>query len=536
MARKTKQHKIDKKMIIDAFGEMAKEKNIDKNLLQGIIEETLSLIVKKRYGNRADFEIVVNMQKGDIEIYLIKQVVEVVENAETEITLEEANMFSAEPLSIGDDFIEEITLDNIADSFGRRLVFFASQIMNQRIREIERDNLFQKYSERQNELIVGEIYQKKNNLMIIMHEGNEMKLLKEDQIESDNYMFKKNKPIKAVIKEVVRAPGGVPEIYLTRTSDEFVKRLFEMEIPEVNDEVILIKGIAREPGERTKVALLSVVDRVDPVGACVGLKGIRINSITRELGNENIDLIPWSDEVDKLLERSLAPAKIKEVHISPETKTATVIAAESQVSLAVGRMGLNVRLASTLTGYEIKIVKEGGEDIEINEFEEELGSDVMQRLQEMNILTARDFLDADPEVLFKDCEMSYNSILENRRIMLLEFEEKENEDYVTKLNFIVANANRVYDDEYEEGVTITDEVITVTEEGITITDEIITVTEEGVTITDEIITVIEDDIVVTEETITVVTVTDERTDESTEKSATVEEEATQTNEDKDTLF
>jgi len=363
MARKVKQHKVDKQMIIDAFAEMAKEKKIDKNLLQGIIEETLAHIVKRKYGNHADFEIVVNMEKGDIEIYLIKQVVEEVENPENEITLEEANRYSAEPLEIGSDFIEEITLDNIADSFGRRLVSYASQLMNHRIRDVERDNLYEEYSARKGELLVGEIYQKRQNLMIIVHNGIEMKLLKEDQIQGDAFALKKNKPVKTIIKDVIRTQGGIPEVYLSRAADDFIKRLFEMEIPEVNDGIIQIKAIAREPGERMKIALLSIVDRVDPVGACVGLKGIRINAITKELGNENIDLIPWSDDDAQMIEKSLSPAKIKEVHISPETKTATVIVSEEQVSIAVGRFGLNVRLASQLTGYDIKILKEENNEL-----------------------------------------------------------------------------------------------------------------------------------------------------------------------------
>jgi N utilization substance protein A len=439
--RKKQQHKIDKKMIIDAFAEMVKQKNIDVALLQGIIEETMSLIVKKKYGSNADFEIVVNMQKGDIEIYLIKQVVEEVQYAETEISLVEANMYNAEPLKIGDDFVEEITLDNIADSFGRRLVSFASQVMNQKIREVERDNLQQEYTAKQDELIVGELYEKRINWMIVTHNGIETKLLKDDQMPDDARLLKKNKAIKAVIKEVRRTPGGIPEIFLSRSCNEFVKRLFEMEIPEVNDGIIQIKGIAREPGERTKVSLISSTERIDPVGACVGLKGIRINSISKELNNENIDLIPYSDDMEQMIARSLAPAKVKEIHVSTETKSATVIVGENQINIAIGKYGLNVRLASVLTGYDIKILKEGGEDIEINEFEAELGSEVIQKLQEANITTAREFLDALPSVLLTDCGMNYDAILENRRIMLLEFEEKENSEYIEQLNALVENSS-----------------------------------------------------------------------------------------------
>ena len=466
MAFRKKTHKIDKKQIIEAFVEMAKEKKIEKDLLQGIIEETLSLIVKKKYGNSIDFEIVVNMQKGDIEIYLIKQVVEIVENKQTEISKEEANLYSAEPLEIGDDFIEEITLDNIADSFGRRLVAFASQMMSQRVRDVERDNLFQEYTMKQGELIVGEIYQKRQHFMIVLHNGIEMKLLKSDQIPDDAKMLRKNKPIKAVIKEVRRTASGSPEIYLSRTSNEFVKRLFELEIPEVNDGIIQIKGIVREPGERMKVSLQSSTERIDPIGACVGLKGIRINAITKELSNENIDLIPYSDDANQMVARALAPAKVKEIHIEPETKTATVIVPEGQITVAIGRFGQNVRLASNLTGYDIKILKEGGEDIEIAEFATEIGDELIQKLQEFSIVTARDFLEAEPKILVEDCGMEYASILEIRRIMLIEFEEKENEEYVARLNSLIMGSDETVAtvDETADAESISIENTAVTEE------------------------------------------------------------------------
>ncbi|MDR0927410.1 MAG: transcription termination factor NusA [Ignavibacteria bacterium] len=440
MAKKSKP-KIDKKMIIDAFAEMAREKNIDKDLLQGIVEETLSMIVKKKYGNNSDFEIVVNMQKGDLEIYLIKQVVEEVEDPEVEITLEEANLYSVEPLQLGDEFIEEITLDNIADSFGRRLVSFASQIMSQKIHEVERDNVFHDYSSKVGELIVGEVFSKRSYMISVMHNGVEMKLLREDQIPNDMIFQKKNKPIKAVVKSVDRTQGsGVPEILLSRKSDQFVMRLFESEIPEVGDGIVQIKAIAREAGERMKVAVFSVVDKIDPVGACVGLKGIRINSIIRELGNENIDLIPWMEDTSRMIEKAILPAKVKEVIVSPETKSATVIVSEEQVAIAVGRNGQNVRLASMLTGYDLKVLKEGSEDIEIDEFESELGNDMLIRLKEAKIFTARDFLEAEPLLLLKRVGITYNLILENRRIMLLEFDENENEEYI---NSLVAASNTI---------------------------------------------------------------------------------------------
>ena len=293
MAIRKKVHKIDKKQVIEAFAEMAKAKQIEKDLLQGIIEDTLSIIVRKKYGNNVDFEIVVNMQKGDLEIYLIKQVVEVVNDEETEINVEDANIYSKEKLKVGDDFIEEITLDNIADSFGRRLVSYASQAINQKIHDVERNNIFQEYSNKIGQMLVGEIFQKRSAMMLIMHNGIEMKLMKEDQLPTDNLFYRKNKAIKTVIKNVNNKPGGsAPEIFLSRKCDDFVHRLFEIEIPEVSDGIVQIRAIAREAGDRMKIALSSGSERIDPIGACVGLKGIRISSIIRELGNEIVDLIP----------------------------------------------------------------------------------------------------------------------------------------------------------------------------------------------------------------------------------------------------
>ena len=437
MARKVKKHQIDKKMVIDAFAEMAKEKNIDKDLLQGIVEETLSLIVKKKYGNHAEFEIVVNMDKGDLEIYLIKQVVEEVIDPETEISVKEANLFSEEPLKIGDDFIEEITLDNISDSFGRRLVSFASQTMNQKIRDVERDNIYNEYVAKQGELIVGEVYQVRRNMILVMHGNAELKLLKEDQIPSDFFMLRKNGQVKALVKEVKKHPGGgMPEILLTRASGDFIAKLIEQEVPEVYDGIIQIKAIAREAGERTKVALTSIDSRVEPIGACIGMKGIRINAVSREIGRETIDFVLWVENPLEMIEKALSPAKVKEITISEATKTATVLVPEDQVSNAIGKNGQNVRLASLLTGYAIKLLKEGGEDIEIQEFETEFGTELIEKLKEADIFTARDFIEAEPEELLAIDGMNYELIIEGRRIMLLEFDEIEDPEYITQLRII----------------------------------------------------------------------------------------------------
>jgi N utilization substance protein A len=267
-----------------------------------------------------------------------------------------------------------------------------------------------------------------------MHNKVEMRLPREEQIPNEPYKFKKNQTIKAIIKEVRRVGGGIPDIILSRASDEFLARLFEIEIPEVYDGIIQIKAIARDPGERSKVAVASLDPRVDPVGACVGMKGVRINSIVKELNNENIDLIEYSDDPKVFIARALSPAIVKDVQIDPLVRHATVIVADDQVPFAIGRNGQNVRLAMKLTGYQITLVKESGEDIELSEFKEELGTVVYNQLVEMGIQTAREFLATDPERLLRLHGMTRDTLLELREIMLKEFDEEEDPHFVEKIN------------------------------------------------------------------------------------------------------
>jgi len=435
MAKVKEKARGDKKMIIEAFTEMAKERNIDRDLLQGILEETLSQLIRKKYGADSNFEIVVNMDKGDIEIYLMKEVVEKVENEETEISLQEAIEKSGEQLEIGDEFIEEITLDNIGENFGRRLITLASQGLNQRIRDIEKENIYNEYIDRVGEIIVGEVYQIRRNDILVMHNKVELRLPREEQIPNETYKGKKNQTIKALLKEVRRGgSSGIPELILSRASDEFLAKLFEVEIPEIYDGIIVIKAIARDPGERSKVAVMSTDDRVDPVGACVGMKGIRIHSIVRELNNENIDLIEYSDNPKVFIAKALLPAKIKEITISEETRTATVVVSEDQVPLAIGKNGQNVRLASKLTGYSITLIKEGGEDIELVEFKEELGLALFQELKALGIETAREFLEYDIGKLLKVKGMTKDLLIEMRSIILAEFDETESQEMLDRIN------------------------------------------------------------------------------------------------------
>lgn len=437
MTRKAKP-KSDKKLIIDAFTEMARSRNVDKDLLQEIIKDTFSMLVKKKYGNEANFEIVVNMDKGDIEIYLIRSVVDEVFDPTTEIHISEANLEEPDAYDLGDDYLEEITLENIAENFGRRLITMAGQTLNQRLRDLEKDNLFKEYSDKVGEIIVGEVYQIRRNDMFILHNNIELRLPREEQIPNERH--RKNETIRALVKEVRRSggQGNNPEIIVSRADPAFLAKLFEIEIPEIYDGLIELRGIAREPGERAKVAVYSYDERIDPVGACVGMKGIRIHSIVRELNNENIDVIPFDDDPINFIAGALGPARPKEIHVFPDTMNATVIVSDDQVSLAIGKSGQNVRLASKLTGYAISVIKEGGEDIELIEFREELGQDLYNSLIESEIDTAREFLDADPLFVMRVTGLSKEALLELRSIMLTEFEETESEEtrnYILSLAF-----------------------------------------------------------------------------------------------------
>ncbi len=443
MAQRKAKFKADKKLIIDAFAEMSKEKNIDRDLLQGIVEETLSLLVKKKYSNESNFEIIVNMDKGDIEIYLMRTIVENVENPSLEISLEEANERGEEKYEVGEEFIEEITLDNINTSFGRRLISLASQNLNQKIREVEKDNIYNEYNTKVGEIIIGELYQIRRNSILVLHNKVETILPREEQIPNEPYRFKKNQTIKAIVKEVRRSGiSGLPEVILSRASDDFLARLFEIEIPEIYDGIIQIKSIARDPGERSKVAVVSFDDRVDPVGACVGMKGIRIHSIVRELNNENIDLIEYSDDDAEFIAKALLPAKVKDVNIQPEIRSATVVVPDDQVSLAIGKNGQNVRLASKLTGYSITLINETGEDIDLSEFEEEIGSELFKNLIDNGIETARGLLETEPEVLLKIKGMTKKVLLEIRSILLGEFDEPETDDMIEKIKNLKTKSSK----------------------------------------------------------------------------------------------
>jgi N utilization substance protein A len=365
------------------------------------------------------------MDKGDIEIYLEKEVVEVVEDPSTQISVADAQKRSGDNLVAGEEFVEIVPLVD----FGRRLVISAKQNLNQRIKEIEREAIFNEYTNSIGEIVVGEIYQirKGKGEILVMHNKNELLLPRNEQIYKERY--KKGDTIRAIVKEV-RKGAGNPTVVISRTDPAFLMRLFEIEIPEVYDGVIEIKRIAREPGDRAKVAVLSHDERIDAVGACVGMKGVRIHAIVRELNNENIDVINYSDDPLVFIQRALAPAKLKEIQMDKENKKATINVANDQVSLAIGKGGQNVRLASKLTGFELNVQKEGGEeeeeyDMDLSEFREELGDVLFHKFFDENYKSVRDIIQTSKEDLVNTLGIEPEKVDEILTMLKKGFEEAE---------------------------------------------------------------------------------------------------------------
>jgi transcription termination/antitermination protein NusA len=422
-------------LIVESFADMVREKGIDRDILMSVIEETFAMMVRKKYGLEAKFDIVMNMDKGDIEVYLEKSVVETVNDPTIEISVEDAKDKSGEDLEPGDEFVEIV---NLGKDFGRRLIITAKQNLNQKIREIERDNLYNEYNSLVGDVIVGEVYQIRGGDLFILHNRRELLLPKGEQIPRER--FRKGDPLKALVKEVRRnSQNSTPVVVLSRTDNRFLAKLLELEVPEIFDGFITIKAIAREPGERAKVAVESNDERIDPVGACVGMKGVRIHSIVRELANESIDIISWADDLPTFLARSLSPAKLISVDLDEESRTATVLVSDDQVSLAIGKQGQNVRLASRLTGFQINLIKEARdeEDIELIEFREDIGADLYSELIRARIDTAREFLNTREEDLLRIAGMTPERLTLIRNLLESEFAHADQalEDVAEKAGF-----------------------------------------------------------------------------------------------------
>jgi N utilization substance protein A len=383
------------------------------------------LLVKKKFGEEAKFDVVVNMDRGDIEIFLEREIVDVVEDPNKQISIEEVNKKgNQDDLEVGEDFVEKIELA----SLGRRLVVLAKQSLNQKIRELEKEIIYNEYNELLGEIVVGDIYQIRKNDILVNHNKNELVLPRNEQIPFEKY--KKGETIRAIVKEVRKGNSG-PVIVISRSDNMFLRRLFEIEIPEIYDGIIEIKSIAREPGERAKIAVESQDSRIDAVGACVGMKGVRIHAIVRELNNENIDVVSYSDDPIIFIQKSLAPAKLKKIELDEDEKKAIVTADSDQVSLIVGRNGVNIRLAMKLTGYEIEILREEKpfeeyeEDIELIDIKEELGAEVYEILINHRYDTAIEVLTAGPEKLKEIEEFDAEKIEEILEIIKSQFEEEE---------------------------------------------------------------------------------------------------------------
>ncbi len=344
---------MDHAVLIESFSEFKDSKNIDRATLMSIMEDVFRAMVRKKFGEDNNIDVVINTDKGDVEMYRNRTIVEdgMVEDENTQIALSDALKIESD-FEVGEDVTEQILLDD----FGRRAVLAARQNLVARIMELEKESIYQKYKDRVGEIVTGEVYQVwKKEIMVIDDEGNELSLPKNEQIPAD--FFKKGDTVRAVVLRV-EMQGGSPKIILSRTAPVFLERLFELEVPEVFDGVITIKNIVREPGERAKVAVESYDDRIDPVGACVGMKGSRIHGIVRELRNENIDVINFTNNLSLYIQRALSPAKIAEIKLDDENKKAAVYMKPDQVSLAIGKGGNNIKLAGKLTGFEIDVYRD----------------------------------------------------------------------------------------------------------------------------------------------------------------------------------
>ena len=407
--------------LIDSFSEFKEMKNIDRVTMMRIVEDVFRSTLKRKYGSDENVDVIINPDKGDLEIWLSREIVkdEDFEDEGTQIKYSEA--LKIEPdFEIGEEVSQEIKVED----FGRRNILSLRQNLASKVMELEKDGIYQKYKERVGDIITGEVYQIwKREILILDDDGNELILPKSEQIPSD--YFRKGDTTRAVVAKVDLRNNN-PVIILSRTAPEFLARLFELEVPEVFDGLITIKKIVREPGERAKVAVESYDDRIDPVGACVGMKGSRIHGIVRELRNENIDVINWTNNTQLMIQRSLSPAKITNMDIKDEDNRAEVFLKPDQVSLAIGKGGHNIKLASKLTGYEIDVYREGSEDIDdvdLDEFGDEIDSWIIDELKAIGCDTAKSVLEIGVSDLVKRTDLEEETITEILNVLKSEFEQ-----------------------------------------------------------------------------------------------------------------
>ncbi|MAO87876.1 MAG: transcription termination factor NusA [Bacteroidota bacterium] len=406
--------------LLESFAEFKEFKNVDKETLMAILEEVFRNMIIKKYGSDENFDIIINPEKGDLEIWRNREIVEdgEVEDENMEVSLSEA-LKVEDDFEVGEELSEEIKLE----SFGRRNVLSLRQNLAGRILDMEKDALYAKYKERVGEVVTAEVYQIwKREMLLVDDEDNEVVMPREHQIPGD--FFKKGDTVKAVVA-AVELRNNNPRIILSRTAPEFLERLFEMEVPEIYDGLITIKKIVRAPGERAKVAVESYDDRVDPVGACVGMKGSRIHSIVRELRNENIDVINFTENEELLVQRALSPAKVTSMALHGDTGKAEVYLKPDQVSLAIGKGGNNIKLAGLLTGYDIDVYREDdevSEDVELKEFADEIDEWILAEFTKIGCDTARSVLNLEEEDLVKRTDLEAETIREVISILKAELD------------------------------------------------------------------------------------------------------------------
>ena len=409
--------------MIDIFSDFQDNKKIGRTTLVGVLEESFRSVLAKMFGSDENFDVIVNPDKGDLEIYRNRIVVgnDDVNDPNKEISLSDAHKIDSD-YEIGEEVSEPI---NFA-KFGRRAILTLRQTLASKVLELEHDSLYNKYKDRVGEIVSGEVYQVwKNEMLIVDDEGNEMFLPKGEQIPRD--FFRKGETVRAIVNRVEN-PNNNPKIYLSRTAPEFLIRLLEGEVPEIADGLITIKKAARIPGERAKIAVESYDERIDPVGACVGVRGSRIHGVVRELRGENIDVINYTPNEQLFVQRALAPAKISNIKLNEEEHKAEVFLKPEEVSLAIGRSGMNIKLASMLTGYTIDVYREVNnapeEDVYLDEFSDVIGQWVIDAIKSIGLDTAKAVLNAPREMLIEKADLEESTVDDVLRILKAEFEDE----------------------------------------------------------------------------------------------------------------
>ena len=421
MATKKNSERVN---LIDTFKDFKETKNIDRTTLVSVIEDSFRSVLQKTYGSDENFDVIVNPDKGDFEIYRNRVVVEdgQVQNENAEISLSEAQQIDKD-FEVGEEVSEKVEFAK----FGRRAILTLRKTMASKILDLEHDNLYNKYVDKVGQIVSGEVYQVwKREMLLLDDEGNELLLPKNEQIPGD--FFRKGETARAVVLRVDNLNNN-PKIILSRTSPDFLRRLLEQEVPEINDGLITVQRIARIPGERAKIAVESYNERIDPVGACVGVKGSRIHGIVRELHNENIDVINYTNNIKLFIQRALSPASVSSISLDEEKKKAEVYLQPDQVSLAIGKNGDNIKLASMLTGYTIDVFRElngeepDEEDIYLDEFKDEIDPWIIDAIKALGLETAKSVLDAPRAMLVEKADLEEDTVDEVLRILKAEFEE-----------------------------------------------------------------------------------------------------------------